>query len=81
MYRGRGTVTSDPDLVWLTFAIQGLALEYSEATEMLNQRINQLRKAIQSVGIAPETLKTTVLKTFQNTMSSARSFASRVWLL
>lgn len=57
--KGRGLVSSDPDLVVLSFKVSGRDRSYSASIEKLNEHVEALRCDLGTVGIERKKSKTT----------------------
>ena len=57
--KGQGIVEEKPDLMVLSFAVEGFHKEYAESIRILNERVESLRKELAAFDIPREDLKTT----------------------
>jgi uncharacterized protein YggE len=57
--RGVGNVSMPPDVTVISFELSALNYVYTRAVEELNERVANLRKEINAVGVDPTRLKTT----------------------
>lgn len=57
--QGRAVVSADPDLVVLTFSVEGRDPSYSGAVEDLNRRVEALRRDLEASDIERTQIKTT----------------------
>lgn len=57
--KGRGLVSADPDLVVLVFDVGGSDRSYAASIEKLNERVEALRRDLETVNVERTRLKTT----------------------
>lgn len=56
--QGRAAVSTDPDLIVLSFGVEGRDASYSGAIEDLNHQVEALRRDLETIGIERKLIKT-----------------------